>query len=67
MVAFDLSLMPVEVQCPYCWETFEVVIDPSVDKQTYTEDCFVCCQPIEFHVVTSEAGVVSIDVVREND
>ena len=38
-------------QCPYCWEAVSMLLDPSVGKQTYVEDCEVCCHPIE---VTSE-------------
>ncbi|TQI69632.1 Cysteine-rich CPXCG [Gramella sp. Hel_I_59] len=37
-------------QCPYCWEEVSVLLDPSVRKQTYIEDCETCCNPIEFHV-----------------
>ena len=34
-------------QCPYCWEEISMLMDPSVSKQTYVEDCEVCCNPIE--------------------
>ncbi|MDT0686430.1 CPXCG motif-containing cysteine-rich protein [Autumnicola psychrophila] len=37
-------------QCPYCWEEISVLLDPSMRRQTYIEDCEVCCNPIEFHV-----------------
>lgn len=33
-------------QCPYCWEDISMLIDPSISKQTYVEDCEVCCNPI---------------------
>lgn len=35
--------------CPYCGESISMVIDLSVNGQTYTEDCEVCCRPIEIH------------------
>jgi len=35
--------------CPYCGETISMVLDLSVNRQTYTEDCEVCCRPIEIH------------------
>ena len=38
-------------QCPYCWEEISVLLDPSVSRQTYIEDCEICCNPIEFNVV----------------
>jgi hypothetical protein len=34
-------------QCPYCWEEISMLLDTSVSKQTYVEDCEVCCNPIE--------------------
>jgi transcription elongation factor Elf1 len=33
--------------CPYCGEQISMVLDLSVGKQTYVEDCEVCCNPIE--------------------
>ena len=35
-----------QIQCPYCGENIEVVIDCSVVQQNYIEDCQVCCRPI---------------------
>lgn len=37
-------------QCPYCWQSISVLLDPSVAEQTFVEDCEVCCQPIEITV-----------------
>jgi|TARA_R110000868_G_C10638852_1_gene743939 hypothetical protein len=34
-------------QCPYCWEDISMLLDSSIRKQTYIEDCEVCCNPIE--------------------
>lgn len=33
--------------CPYCWESISVLLDPSVSEQQLIEDCEVCCNPIE--------------------
>jgi hypothetical protein len=33
-------------QCPYCWEEISMLLDPSISRQTYVEDCEVCCNPI---------------------
>jgi hypothetical protein len=38
------------VQCPYCGENFETLVDLSAGSSTYIEDCQVCCQPIEFNL-----------------
>lgn len=48
------ALDSVLVQCPYCWETLDLSVDPSVEDQEYVEDCQVCCQPILVHVVLDE-------------
>ncbi|MEO1212819.1 MAG: CPXCG motif-containing cysteine-rich protein [Bacteroidota bacterium] len=33
--------------CPYCLADISMLLDPSVNSQTYIEDCEVCCNPIE--------------------
>jgi len=33
--------------CPYCGEDISMVLDLSVGRQSYVEDCEVCCNPIE--------------------
>lgn len=48
-------LDPHPVQCPYCGEYFDVLIDPSVEQQHYIEDCEVCCRPIEFTVSVGDS------------
>jgi len=45
-------------QCPYCWEEISVLLDPSVTRQTYIEDCEVCCRPIEFQVAFEEGALI---------
>jgi len=55
------------VQCPYCGESIDVLIDCSVDRQSYIEDCQVCCCPILFSVSLGMDGTVSVGVARENE
>ncbi len=57
------ALESVLIQCPpYCWETLDVSVDPTVPEQEYVEDCQVCCQPIVLTVQLEEGGrVVSVD------
>ncbi|MEL7312206.1 MAG: CPXCG motif-containing cysteine-rich protein [Pseudomonadota bacterium] len=43
--------------CPYCGEQIDVFIDTSAGDQSYIEDCFVCCRPIQF-TVTVEGELV---------
>ncbi|MEY2427824.1 MAG: hypothetical protein QOJ40_709 [Verrucomicrobiota bacterium] len=50
------------VQCPYCGQSFELVIDTSVASQRFTTDCEVCCRPFEV-IAECEAGeVLSVEV-----
>ena len=37
-------------QCPYCWEEISMLIDMSVSRQLYIEDCEICCNPIQITV-----------------
>ena len=45
-------------QCPYCWEEISMLLDASVNSQTYIEDCEVCCNPIELYVRFEENELV---------
>jgi transcription elongation factor Elf1 len=40
--------------CPHCGEEISMVLDLSVRKQTYVEDCEVCCQPIEISYTVAD-------------
>jgi hypothetical protein len=55
------------VQCPYCGELIDAVIDCSVVRQSYIEDCQVCCCPITFNVTVGQDGLPIVCVNREND
>lgn len=61
------ALDSVLIQCPYCWETLDISVDPSVADQEYVEDCQVCCQPILVHVVLDENLTPTVDVRAENE
>ena len=61
------ALESVLIQCPYCWETLDVSVDPTVPEQEYVEDCQVCCQPIVLTVQLEEGRVVSVDARSENE
>ncbi|WP_452221442.1 CPXCG motif-containing cysteine-rich protein [Lacinutrix salivirga] len=51
-------------QCPYCWETISMLLDPSVNQQTYVEDCEVCCNPIQLTPVFESAELVGFDAIN---
>ena len=55
--ATGARLEPVE--CPYCGERFETLLDLSAGSAEYVEDCQVCCRPIEFRIEVDPDGVLS--------
>ena len=56
-----------DISCPYCGEVIEVLIDCSVSRQEYIEDCQVCCRPINFDVQVEEDGEFEVIVSHEDD
>lgn len=55
------------IDCPYCGERIEVIVDCSVDDQAYIEDCAVCCRPIALLVFVDSDGIASVTARAEND
>lgn len=56
-----------KIECPYCGETIELVLDCSIPEQSYIEDCQVCCRPIDITVVVDGAGDADVSVSHENE
>ena len=52
----------VSIQCPFCGQSFEVLIDTSMGRQRLVTDCEVCCRPLELRVETEAGEVTSVDV-----
>ncbi len=44
--------------CPYCWREISMLLDLSVRRQSYVEDCEVCCNPIEISYTVEDEMVV---------
>ena len=55
---------PYYFQCPYCWEEISMTLDSSVRVQTYIEDCEICCNPIELHIIFEQGNLISIDITN---
>ena len=47
--------------CPYCWKRISMVLDISVRRQIYVEDCEVCCNPIEVSYLVDDEGSIEFD------
>lgn len=60
-------LQSVSIQCPYCSETIELLIDCSVAEQEYTEDCEVCCRPMVITVSMEDGEVPTVEARREDE
>ncbi|MES1929734.1 hypothetical protein SADO_10769 [Salinisphaera dokdonensis CL-ES53] len=55
------------VICPYCGEPITLLVDCSAGDQRYTEDCFVCCQPIEVVAeITPDGELAQVQALPEN-
>ena len=52
--------------CAFCGEDNEVFVDPSAGRrQTFTEDCVVCCRPNLIILALDEDGEASLEASRE--
>ena len=60
-------LPSVDIQCPYCGERIDILVDDSAGGQRYVEDCQVCCRPIAITVDFDEDGEPNVSAVAEND
>ncbi len=49
------------IQCPFCGQAFEVMIDTSVAEQRFTTDCEVCCRPFEIIAQCEPGEVLSVE------
>jgi hypothetical protein len=57
--AVSSSSVEYEFTCPYCGEEISMVLDLSVGRQTYVEDCEVCCKPIEISFTVEDDELTS--------
>ena len=53
----------VQVECPYCGESFEVHVTSDEVGQTMYEDCHVCCRPVSLFV-QEEEGELQVEAHR---
>lgn len=61
------QLIEKYIECPYCGETINILIDSSDLDQQYIEDCQVCCKPIIFLVSENLNGDMEVRVYSEDD
>ena len=51
-----------KIQCPFCGQAFDLVVDTSVPSQRFTTDCEVCCRPFEVYAECEPGEILSLDV-----
>lgn len=61
------DLIERSVDCPYCGESIDLLIDQSESLQDYIEDCQVCCRPIRIGVAIDLDGNVDLTARSENE
>lgn len=51
------------IDCPFCGESIDILIDLSAGGQSYVEDCQVCCQPMQvsFSVSAGQLDDLAVD------
>ena len=59
--------MPVSesIQCPFCGQKFDLVLDTSIPTQRFTTDCEVCCRPVEVFAECEPGEILSLEVESE--
>ena len=64
----DEEINEHEFICPYCWQSVTLLLDSSVRKQSYIEDCEVCCNPIDIKYEYDNQGYLSrFEALRLDD
>ena len=62
-----MDLLEKKIECPYCGESLDVLVDMSEAGQSYVEDCQVCCRPMAFSVSDDLDGSTQLVVKAENE
>jgi transcription elongation factor Elf1 len=52
--------------CPYCGKNISMLIDLNFNNQLYTEDCEVCCRPIEITFTVVDGVIESWNANRSD-
>lgn len=50
------------IQCPYCGQSMELMVDTSIPQQRFTTDCEVCCRPFEVFAECEPGEILGLDV-----
>ncbi len=48
--------------CPHCWQTISMILDLSIEDQSYVEDCEVCCNPVQISFTIEDFELEKFEV-----
>ena len=48
--------------CPYCWQNISMLVDNTIIKQVYIEDCEVCCNPIQVSIKFFNSELIDFQI-----
>jgi len=54
----------VDVQCPFCGESFALTVDTTQGNHSTVEDCVVCCRPISWQIECEPGEVLAVTAGR---
>ena len=57
-------LQAANIDCPWCGEVFETMLDTSQGDHEHIEDCSVCCSPITVTVECEPGEIFSVQSGR---
>ncbi len=57
-----MSVIEHSYDCPFCGAEVSALLDPSISRQSYIEDCEVCCRPMRFSLVFENWDLVEFEV-----
>jgi hypothetical protein len=51
------------IQCPFCGQQFDLLIDTSAGTQVFATDCEVCCRPFEVFARCEDGELISLEAL----
>ncbi|HEY3250309.1 MAG TPA: CPXCG motif-containing cysteine-rich protein [Ignavibacteria bacterium] len=50
--------------CPYCGEKISLILDLLYNKQSYIEDCEVCCNSVLINFETDGKSILFFEAIK---
>lgn len=59
---FSFMEIAETIQCPFCGQAFEILVDVDLPRQKFITDCEICCRPMEISVGCENGEILNLDV-----